>query len=194
MQLNNKESFELCQLFYTTMLLSVSFSVRCTVVEYIFVFDSTWCTIWVMSCLDVSGTTLYLWSAILYQSQHYIRWKCTRETIGVEESYVQGNNSCTVVWPMGYKGNIGLTDMEIESKWLESEDRGLTTQSLSSPVTRSLQVKSISDLLFWDRFVNVDRWVRLSVEKSFERQMLLKWDETRKSIRLSPLYPVMPFY
>ena len=95
------------------------------------------------------------------------------------------------VWPMGYKGNIGLTDMEIESKWLESEDRGLTTQSLSSPVTRSLQVKSISDLLFWDRFVNVDRWVRLSVEKSFERQMLLKWDETRKTIRLSPLYPAL---
>ena len=187
----------MCQLFYTTMLLSVSFSVRCTVVEYIFVFDSTWCTIWVMSCLDVSGTTLYLWSAILYQSQDYIRWKCTyqtRETIVVEESYVQGNNSCTVVWPKGYKGNIGLTDMEIESKWLESEDRGLTTQSLPSPMTRSLQVKSISDLLFWDRFVNVDRWVRLSVEKSFERQMLLKWDETRKSIRLSPLYPVMPFY
>ena len=87
---------------------------------------------------------------------------------------------------MGYRGNIGLTDMEIESKWLQSEDRGLTTQSLSSPVTKSLQVKSISDLLFWDRFVNVDRWVRLSVEKSFERQMLLKWDETRKNIRLSP--------
>ena len=49
---------------------------------------------------------------------------------------------------MGYRGNIGLTDMEIESKWLQSEDRGLTTQSLSSPVTKSLQVKSISDLLF----------------------------------------------
>ena len=182
----------MCQLFSTSW--CVAYSVRCDVMEYIFVFDSTWCTIWVMSCLDVSDTTLYLWSAILYQSQDYIRWKCTRETIVVEESYVQGNNCCAVVWPKGYKGNIGLTDMEIGSKWLESENRGLTTQSLSSPVTRSLQVKSISDLLFWDRFVNVDRWVRLSVEKSFERQMLLKWDETRKSIRLSPLYPVMPFY
>ena len=110
-----------------TMLLSVSCSVRCSVMEYIFVFDSTLCTMWVMPCLDESGTTLYLWSAILYQSQDYIVWKCTyqttRETIVVGDSYVQGNNSCVVVWPKGYKGNIGLTDMEIESKWLQSEDK-----------------------------------------------------------------------
>ena len=169
-------------------IITVLFSVS-DVLEYTFVFDSTLCTIWVMSCLDESGITLYLWSAILYQSQDYIGWKCTyqtaRETIVVEDSYVQGNNSCAVVWPKAYRGNISLTDMEMESKWLQSEDRDLTTQSLSSSVTTNLQVKSISDLLFWDRFVNADRWVRLSVEKSFERQML-KWDETRKNIRLSP--------
>ena len=84
-----------------TMLLSVSFSVRCSVMEYIFVFDSTLCTIWVMSCLDESGITLYLWSTILYQFQDYIGWKCTyqttRETIVLGDSYIQGNNSCVVV-------------------------------------------------------------------------------------------------
>ena len=77
-----------------------------------------------MPCLDESGTKLYLWSAILYQSQDYIGGKCTyqttKETIVVG---VQGNNSCVVAWPKGYKGNIGLTDMEIESKWLQSEDK-----------------------------------------------------------------------
>ncbi len=39
-----------------------------------------------------------------------------------------------VGWPLGDRGNIALTDMEIESKWPRSKAlRGLTTQSLSIP-------------------------------------------------------------
>ena len=163
-----------------------------------FAFDLMLCIIWVMHCFGGAATLLYLWSAILHESPDYIWWnqsyQTTSEPIVAGISHIWGNKKRAASWPLGDRGNTGLTDMEIESKWLGSA----VTRSYNPITVLPCDLQSSSKEHFWsiveDRFVNTDGWVRLSVEKAFRGRCC--WNEMRSKrapdchLRNSCLYPV----